>query len=422
METTGLVKSLNVLLIGYVWPERTSSAAGLRDWNLVEAIVGAGWKLTYACAAQRNIFSDELERAGVEVVSIQVNHSDFDRWVSGLKPDLVVFDRFITEEQFGWRVFESSPDSIRVLDTQDLHFLRRAREHALKEGKSLAEIAFCEFELRTETALREVASIYRCDQTLVLSDFESRLLQDRFQIPKDLIYLSRFHYPEPDEVPEFHEREHFVVLGNFRHPPNADGIRWLKSEIWPLIRKALPEVRVHIYGAYPPKEIMNLSDPNMGFHVLGPVKDQFQVLRKARVNLAPLRFGAGIKGKIADGWWSGTPVVTTVVGAEGMAEGLAWGGAIAATAYEFAQLAVAFYQDQAQWQQGQENGLKIIRTLYNKRENAINLVRNWFFLKENGLAMRKKNFVGSLLWHHQHQSTKYFSRWIEEKNSKTKML
>jgi glycosyltransferase involved in cell wall biosynthesis len=402
--------ALKVLIIGYGWSEPQSSAAGLRDWNLIETFLGVGWEVIFAASSKENQFSQAIQARGVQICPVQPNDPGFDTFIAELKPDFVVFCRFMTEEQFGWRVQEHSPESVRIIDTVDLHFLRRGREKVLKKGTIP--------ELNSEELLREAASIYRSDCSLILSSFETRLLVEDYKIPANLLCLSRFHYDPPLDSPPFAERTDFVTIGNFRHAPNADGVLWLHQKIWPLIRQKLPEAQLHIYGAYPPKEMMALTHRKSGFHVLGYIPDQFETFRKYRVNLAALRFGAGIKGKISDGWWTGTPVVTTPIGAEGMSDDLPWGGYIAIDEADFAHKAVQLYSDQHRWENAKKNGLDLIRTLYDRKKNEKQLILNLLEVKDQLHQRRASNLVGAMLSHHQHRSTRYFSKWIEEKNKK----
>ena len=206
-----------------------------------------------------------------------------------------------------------------------------------------------------------------------------------------------------------------MMIGNFRHPPNRDGILWMKKEIWPLIRKTLPSAEFHCYGAYPPREIMNLSDRASGFIIQGATADQYLTLCQYRVNLAPLRYGAGIKGKISDGWWTGTPVVTTSIGAEGMSGGLALGGIIADSPESFAQAAIQLYSQEQDWNHSQTLGLELIRALYSRSEAFTQRIQ---YLQKNLEDHRKANFMGTLLSYHTLRSTKYFSKWIEEKSKR----
>jgi glycosyltransferase involved in cell wall biosynthesis len=404
-------------MIGYVWPEAESSAAGLRTWNWIRCFRQANWEIVFASASQENEFTEKLKQFGVITHPIQANQPAFDSWIRHLRPDFVLFDRFVTEEQFGWRVQENAPQAVRVLDTQDLHFLRRARESALKNGTSLDDLAACRFPLVTEDTLRELGAIYRSDWSLMISDFETQLLQQKFLIPKALLSTFRFQYPEQTPIsPSYSDRENFVMIGNFRHPPNRDGILWFRKEIWPLIRKKISKAQVHIYGAYPPREMMQLSDPEHRFFVKGPCANQFETLMKYKVNLAPLRFGAGIKGKISDGWWAGTPVVATEIGSEGMAEDLPWGGAISNRPDEFADLAVELYQNECLWNVAQKNGYQILQRHYSTQKNSDIFLSRLIMLQSDLESRRQANLIGAILSHHTCRSTKYFSKWIEAKN------
>jgi glycosyltransferase involved in cell wall biosynthesis len=406
------------VLITYVWPEPKSSAAGLRDWNLIETFLGAGWDLVVASASQANSYASHIQELQVKTVEIRANDSSFDAWIRSENPDFVIFDRFVVEEQFGWRVKEACPEATRVLDTQDLHFLRRTRHALLQQGATLSEVKNCELRLLNEDTFREIASIYRCDGVFVLSSFEYGLLLNHFHVPQNAIQLSRFHYPTPQDAPSFHERKDFVMIGNFRHLPNQDAVRWLASEVWPLIRARLPEARVSIYGAYPSKEMMSLSSEKDGFFVRGPIIDQFKTMRQYRVNLAPLRFGAGIKGKITDGWWVGTPVAATSIAAEGMIDELPFGGMVADDPSQLARVAVELYENRDQWSKCQGQGYEVIQGLYRADLNSMKLLEFLLDLRSQQEVLRSQNWLGDLLSYHAFRSSCYFSKWIEEKSKR----
>jgi glycosyltransferase involved in cell wall biosynthesis len=328
----------------------------------------------------------------------------------------VIYDRFLIEEQFGWRVEENSPNTIRILDTIDIHFLRRSRERLLKAGAELHQIANCQLDqLISEDTYRELSSIYRSDSVLLVSDYEMELLTHQFNISPERLFLNRFHYPEMKETPSFEERENFIFIGNFRHAPNLDAVHWLRKVIWPLIKKELPGAQVHIYGAYPSREAMSLTQKSLDFYVKGPAENQFETLQKYRVNLAPLRFGAGIKGKVSDGWWCGTPVVTTEIGAEGMTENLSFGGEVSNDPIDFCKKAVTLYQDRSIWKNHQSFGKKIIRELYSKEQNSQEIIQHLISIHGRISEMRRSNIIGSMLQYNLCRSTKYFSKWIEEK-------
>ena len=252
------------------------------------------------------------------------------------------------------------------------------------------------------------------------------LLRNIFEIPSSLLQLLRFHYQKPlfSSNPSFNNRKHFCMIGNFKHGPNLDGVLWLYNEIWPIIRAALPGIELHIYGAYPSREVMNLTDQTNGFYIKGPIKDHLKALQKYRVNLAPLRYGAGIKGKITDGWYCGTPVVTTSIGSEGMHDELPWGGYITTiSSNEFAMKSISLYTEQNEWEILQQNGYNILTTLHSFDINSEILVNRMIDLKENKIELhREKNIIGQLLNYNTANSTKYFSMWIEEKNKNKEIM
>jgi len=409
---------LKLLIIGYVWPEPNSSGAGVRMMELIRLFLGQAWQITYASPAAISEHMADLDSLGVAIKSIAVNEESFDRFVSSLKPDIVLFDRFMMEEQFGWRVEKVCPNALRMIESIDLHLLRDARHRAAKESGRVAK-DIERSHLYSEIAKREIASFYRSDLTLVISAYEMRLLKEQFSFPENLLHLTPFMFDESHIVassPEFDDRSHFISIGNFRHAPNWDSARWLSETIWPMIRKQLPDTELHIYGAYPPKKATVLHRPELGFHIKGWAPNALDVIKQARVSLAPLRFGAGIKGKLADAMLAGTPSVTTSVGAESMHGELDWGGVVADDPEAIADAAVDLYRKREAWHQAQQNGFAIVRTLFNSSENGAALINRIKSCLATVEASRTDNFTGAMLRHHHHRSTEFMSRWIEAKN------
>ncbi|MCR9228566.1 MAG: glycosyltransferase family 4 protein [Flavobacteriaceae bacterium] len=405
-----------LLVIGYVWPEPSTTAAGCRMQQLLDAFSTFGYHITFASTARKTGYSLDLEQMGVKEVGIQLNHSSFDEFVTQLSPDVVVFDRFMIEEQFGWRVAEFAPNAVRILNTEDLHALRGAREEAHKKHRQFQVKDWINHSM----TIREVASIYRCDLSLMISTYEIRVLQQELHIPAELL----LHLPfivdvslitEENLIP-FEGRKNFVCIGNGKHPPNVDSIKVLKNEIWPLIRKQLLDAEIHIYGAYLPQQVNEMHDPKTGFYINGWAKNIDTVLEDAKVLLAPIQFGAGIKGKLLDAMRTGTPSVTTSIGAEGMYDQLDWNGTIANDWNRFSQAAVKLYQNQKLWGMAQNQGLKLINHLYDKTVLEAQLRNRVNHLCHNLKAHRQHNFIGKLLHHQTMAGTKYMAKWIEEKN------
>ena len=406
-----------VLIIGFVWPEPNSSAAGGRMVQLISIFEAQGFDVTFASSASDSTFMFDLESLAVAKKSITLNCSSFDVFIKELNPSIVLFDRFMMEEQYGWRVAENCPDALRLLDTEDLHCLRLARQKAFKENRK-----FCTDDLLLEDiSKREIASILRSDISFMISEFEMELLETVFKIDTKLLYYLPLLLDPIDEstiqkLPLFEERNHFVFIGNFLHEPNWNAVQYLKETIWPLIRKQIPEAVLQIYGAYPSQKVLQLHKPSEGFYIMGRANDAQEVVSNARVVLAPLRFGAGIKGKLVEAMQCGTPSVTTTIGAESMCGNLSWNGFIADDLQIFAKNAVELYQDKNIWQKAQENGFRIIEKRYLKSSFSNDLIYHVLEIQTHLKQHRLDNFMGTLLQHHSMTSTKYMSRWIEEKN------
>ena len=403
-----------VLVIGYVWPEPKSSAAGSHILSQLVYFRNQNCRVIFATPSQQTDHMIDLSEFGIESVEIELNNSSFDNFVAKLNPQLVLFDRFMMEEQFGWRVEQACPNAMRVIDTEDLQSLRGARQEALKQGEKFTTARMKGSDL----AKREIAAIFRSDLSLIISEFELTLLQKDFGIsPKLLAHLPFLidNQFDSSNLPSFEQRNHFVTIGNFRHAPNWDSVLYLQK-IWPLIRKQIPDAELHIYGSYPPKKATQLNNPKTGFLVKGWAEDANEVIKNARVLLSPLRFGAGIKGKLIDAMLNGTPSVTTDIGAEGMAGNLPWPGCVENDEQFIADAAVHLYQNKEAWEQAQSRITPILSNRYSKSDLLNNLTNKINEIFENLSNHRIENFVGAMLMHHTMKSTQFMSKWIETKN------
>jgi len=421
-----------VLIIGYVWPEPRSSAASGHMMQIIQCFLEQDWRITFASPATEGEHKADLAALGIDEVGIELNSSSFDEFVTELAPDIVLFDQFMIEEQFGWRVEKHCPDALRILETSDLQSLRNTRHNQLKRhlnespqpddleeffGSSISTIYT---EMATgDLAQREVAALFRSDLNLMTSDVEMQLLSTQFAVPESLLHWCPLMVEGAACEPgSFDDRAHFLSIGNFRHAPNWDAVLWMKNAIWPLIRQQLPKAQLHIYGSYTPPKATALHNAAQGFHVMNWAEDALQVMAQARVCLAPLRFGAGIKGKLIDAMLCGTPSVTTPIGAEAMSGEHPWPGLIASSAEDIANAAVRLYQDRALWDQAQQAGTTLLQARYQHEQHCASLIKRIEQLRQNLPAHRAANFVGAMLRHHHHKSTQYMAQWIEAKNRK----
>ncbi|WP_333662332.1 glycosyltransferase [Chishuiella changwenlii] len=405
-----------LLIIGQVWPEPTSSAAGTRMIQLIDCFKKTEFEITFACAASKSDFSFDLKSKDVNEVEIKLNDESFNQFIKDLNPAIVLFDRFMIEEQYSWRVNQECPNALKILDTEDLHFLRNARQTASKKG-----IDFTNELLFSDLAKREIASILRSDLSLIISKKEIEILEKEFKIDESLLYYLPFLEENISEEKvkswkKFEERKHFMFIGNFIHEPNYNCVQVLKSEIWPILRKKLPKAELHIYGAYPTQKVLQLNNPTERFFVKGRAENAQETMSLYKVLLAPIQFGAGVKGKFVDAMQTGTPNITTKIGAEAMQENLNWNGYIANDTEDFIEKACLLYENEKQWEDAQNNGIEILNSHYNRHLFEDKFLEKINDLEQNLIPHRNHNFIGQVLQHHTNQSTKYMSLWIEQKN------
>ncbi|WP_044403938.1 glycosyltransferase [Lacinutrix sp. Hel_I_90] len=405
-----------LLIIGFVWPEPKSSAAGSRMMHLINLFQSKNYDITFATACAKSDNAFDLKSIGVKTEGITLNNASFDAFIKEVNPDVVLFDRFMIEEQFGWRVAQQCPNAVRLLDTEDLHCLRKGRKQALDE-----QSVFDTNYLYNEIAKREIASIYRCDLSIIISEVEIDILIHQFKVNEHLLYylpflLNTISLKEQKALPNFKQREHFITVGNFLHEPNIDGVKYLKDAIWPRIRKKLPTAEMHVYGAYESQKGTALIDESQGFFIKGFVDDINLAMQQHRVCLVPLRYGAGLKGKLVDAMLNGIPCVTTSIGAEGMYGNLEPNGFIEDDPINFANKAIELYTNKIFWTGKQKHGVDVVNLRFDKQLFVADFLQRLELLQKGLVAHRKSNFTGSMLMHHTMQSTKFMSRWIEAKN------
>ncbi len=404
-----------LLIIGNVWPEPNSSAAGARILQLIISLISQKkFEITFASAAINSEHSFDLSIFGINEIKVELNSSSFDIFIKNLNPKFVLFDRFMIEEQFGWRVRENCPSALTILDTEDLHLLRLGRQKAFQEKRD-----FQQKDLFSDIAKREIASILRCDLNLIISEIEYEILRSDFKInPKILLYIPFLIDEINKKTPNFEERIDFAFIGNFYHEPNIDAVLNLKEKIWPLIRKKLPKANLNIYGAYMPSKVLQLNKHTDGFYIKGRIENSKDVFTSARVFLAPLRFGAGQKGKLFETFVNGIPSVTTSIGRESMSGDLPWNGFVSDDFSYFAEKAVELYLDKILWQKSIKNGFKILKKRYLRADFDSIFEYTLIEIQENLENHRNDNFIGQILQNNLSNTTKFMSKWIEEKNKR----
>lgn len=273
--------SSSVLFLSPVWPERSSSAAGVRSCGLISSFQERNYAVSYASPSTPNEHTSLIQASGVTTIECPPNNEDtLTTILHSTRPSIVIFDRFYAEEMFSFRVKDILPDALRILDMQDVHFLRESRQLLAKQlpNNSISKPATSPStpltiqdllnhrpDATVPSLLRELASIYRSDLTLVCSPVELKMLREDYSIPSEMLCLASFFAPPSPHAATpipWSERQHFLMIGNFRHPPNFDSVKWTCQEIWPLIRKKLGKTaELHLYGSYAPQAAAELNNP-----------------------------------------------------------------------------------------------------------------------------------------------------------------
>ena len=426
-----------VLFIGQNAPAAHCSAAGVRTRALIEGFVDHGFSVAFAAQAKTDEYTQTaLERSGAcTLYEIQANREECVRnLLQKLQPTVVVFDRFISEEAFSFHVRTVVPSAMMVLDMQDCCFLREGRREAC-EAADRAEVAggdpileASRFRpLATDVRVsRELGSIHRCDLALVCSRVEMDLLEEMGVSTRKMVYAPFFvdALARRGQIsPAFESRRRgFVTIGTMKHAPNRDGLDWLFHHVWPLVRKDLDGATVTVYGAhFSDHHTKQYHRPDLGFEVGGWLEEErlLQTLEQHRVMLAPLRYGAGLKGKIVDGWIAGCPCVTTSVGAEGMSsEGAdAFGGIVdgVVDSASFAEACVRLHEEKSIWEKKRVLGFRALSVGFDRDHHHRAIRERICDALVNLDERRSSDFTQSMLWHHNNRSTEFFSRWIELK-------
>ena len=397
-------------LFVYVWPEPFSSAAGVRTLQMAQHLSQLGIAVTLVSPCKENSASQFWRDLGFSTLCCPSNDRQCLSNLALQAPHLVIFDRFVMEEQFGWQIRELWPQAIQIVDTQDLHHVRRFREQLAKEGLPISSIQSMQGWVPNEDFDRELSSLYRADCCLVVSSWEKNwLIQHQF--PKDRVFCIPFSpQQEAPASVSFEGRDSFLFVGNFRHPPNLDGARWLVS-LWKTIYEETKKKLV-LAGAYPSQEVSQWNRANF-IEVKSSVQTLAPLFQKSIALLAPLRYGAGIKGKILEAWSFGVPVVSTSIGLEGMADSLSFD-----TEQSWKDECLRLHQDHSYWVQRSNESLSN-GTAFSKA-SLKNLWNDCLVSSETHFQSWRKHPVTRMLKFHQNNSYKYFSLWIEEKNRERK--
>ncbi|MCJ2127959.1 glycosyltransferase [Methylobacterium sp. E-045] len=348
-----------ILFIDWTVPTPDQDSGSLDLWHQLKMFQAIGYDVSFMSIVARvgdSLYLDAMQNINVDYVAVPAGSSPEQVLQQrGGEFDLFILNRVHVAERLLAHVRRCAPHVRIVFNTVDLHFLREEREAALEGCQEKARAA-------AQRRVSELRCMSEADATIVLSEEEGRMLAAL--VPEATIHIIPFARNITSECPGFSERSGVLFVGGFLHNPNIDGAIWLTTEIWPRVRRTLPHARLDIVGSNAPHEIRQLADADSGIFVRGFVQELEPILAHARLTVAPLRFGAGIKGKVAMSLAAGLPCVATPIASEGM--GLVEDRSILVgrDVDEIAAAIIRLHEDPLLWSRLSEEGKVVMRSHY----------------------------------------------------------
>jgi GT2 family glycosyltransferase/glycosyltransferase involved in cell wall biosynthesis len=338
-----------VLIVDACVPTPDQDSGSVRMLNLMRVLIDLGWKVAFMPENRLAVpgYTEALQRLGVEMLHAPWV-ADAPAWFREHGPflDAVVLSRHYVASTFLPLVREHARRARVVFDTVDLHYLREQREAELQGSAALAARA-------RSTRDAELRLVRDCDVTVVVSPVERELLA-REAPGARVEVLSNVHEVAGLRAP-FAARADLWFVGGFQHPPNVDAVHWFLEAVWPRVEASLPQARFHIVGSRMPDALRALAGPRVEVH--GFVENLDRFLDGCRLSVAPLRYGAGVKGKVNSAMAHGQPVVATSIAVEGMHVVAGDDVLVADDPATFAAAIVRAYTDEALWSTLSTNGL-----------------------------------------------------------------
>jgi len=346
----------NILIIDHHVPMPDRDSGSLRMFQILKLLHELGHRVTFIPDNLADIppYAAALQKRGIKVVRHPYVKKVRDYLIAhGSEFDVVLLSRcqFARKHIADVRLY--APQSRIIFDTVDLHFLREESEARLTSDPGTRRKA-------QETKQWEYDLINQSDETWVVSSAEQRLLQK--ELPDKSFQLVSNIVDVPGSNTPFALRRDWLFIGGFQHPPNIDAVLFFLKEIYPLINEHLGDAKFYIIGDKVPPEIMTLAKEKI--IIAGLQRDVRPFFDSVKLSVAPLRFGAGVKGKINQSMAFGVPVVATSLAAEGTDLNDREEILVADQPEDFARAVIELYESEQLWNRISENGLKKTRALY----------------------------------------------------------
>ena len=343
----------HILIMDALTPDATRDSGSLRLINIMRQLRELGWRVSFMADNRRASVAEitQLGRLGVHVLCRPWS-PPLAGWLKreGATLDAAMLCRHYVAQPHLALLRRLAPHARVLFDTVDLHFLREQRAAEHTGNSALARQA-------EVSRKRELALIRACDVSFVVSPVELAML--RAELPEARLELLSNVHAIHGRTAGFAPRSGLVFVGGFGHPPNEDAVRWLTEAIYPHIRAQRPDIELHLIGDIPDAMRPRFAGP--GVHVHGRVADLAPWMETCRIALAPLRYGAGVKGKVNMAMSHGLPVLATTLAAEGMQLADGRDVLLADDAAAFAAAALRLHDDEALWLRLSEGGLANVR-------------------------------------------------------------
>ena len=346
----------NILVIDHHVPMPDHDSGSLRMFQILTILRQLGHRITFVPDNLANIrpYTEELQRRGIEVLYHPYVKKVRDYLVAhGPSFDAVVLSRCDFARKHFADVRLHAPQSRVIFDTVDLHYLREDREAQLTQDPEVHRKAQEKQQLEHEL-------IQQADETWVVSPVEQQLLHEKW--PSKSIQLVSNIVDVPGSKTPFALRRDYLFIGGFQHRPNIDAVLFFVQKIYPLVSEHLPGTKFYIIGDKVPPEIAALATEEI--IVAGLQKDVRPFFESIKLSVAPLRFGAGVKGKINQSMSFGVPVVATSLAVEGMALKDREEVLVADEPEDFARALIELYESEELWKRLSENGIRKTHALY----------------------------------------------------------
>ncbi|MEM8805757.1 MAG: glycosyltransferase [Cyanobacteria bacterium P01_G01_bin.38] len=330
-------------------PDKDSGSAD--TFHFLKTACEDGWGVTFLPVFNQNYlgsYTETLQRLGIECWYRPYLNS-IEQYLSahGAQFDVIVLSRVTVAAQIIDDVMRYAPQAKLIFNTVDLHFLRFARELQVNQSKGNRRDL-------DELKLQELRVVKECDLTILITEKEAAIVKQYVPSAQTAVI------PIIREIPgcqnPFESRKDICFIGGFSHPPNTDAVEHFVYTIWPLIKRKLPECKFIIAGSNMPDRIKDLSSKDV--IVRGFIPELSSLFETVKLSVAPIRYGAGMKGKIVSSLSFGVPVVATSIATEGMGLTDGVNVAVANSPDNFCNLVFEIYSSPERWKLFSTQSLK----------------------------------------------------------------